>query len=99
MIYFFMYFFRGGSNMWGMVGYVGNVPVTPILMEGQKALEYRGYDSAGIAVCDGTELEVVKTKGWISDLEKCLEGKEAVGCVGIGDTRWPTHGEPSYVNS
>jgi glucosamine--fructose-6-phosphate aminotransferase (isomerizing) len=85
--------------MCGIVGYVGSAQATPILIKGLKKLEYRGYDSAGIAVCDGNQLEVIKTKGRISALEKCLENKENLGCAGIGHTRWATHGEPSYANS
>ncbi len=85
--------------MCGIVGYIGNQKATPILVDGLKALEYRGYDSAGVAVYD-QQIELVKTKGRLADLESVLlESKELMGSVGIGHTRWATHGEPSYINA
>lgn len=84
--------------MCGIVGYIGNKKATPFLVEGLKALEYRGYDSAGVAVID-QKIELVKTKGRLKDLEQCLEETPLNGQVGIGHTRWATHGEPSYVNA
>lgn len=84
--------------MCGIVGYIGNKKATPFLVEGLKALEYRGYDSAGVAVID-QKIELVKTKGRLKDLEQCLEATPLNGQVGIGHTRWATHGEPSYVNA
>ncbi len=86
--------------MCGIVGYIGHQQVVPILLSGLKKLEYRGYDSAGIAVIRNGEIEVVKTKGRLSNLAKKLdEMKPLIGNCGIGHTRWATHGEPSDVNS
>jgi glucosamine--fructose-6-phosphate aminotransferase (isomerizing) len=84
--------------MCGIVGYIGKSKATPFLVEGLKALEYRGYDSAGVAVYDQT-IELVKTKGRLKDLESCLDGSQLNGTMGIGHTRWATHGEPSYCNA
>lgn len=85
--------------MCGIVGYVGCKNATPILVEGLKKLEYRGYDSSGIAVIAQTEINVVKAKGKLNFLESKLNGSGPVGCVGIGHTRWATHGRPSDENS
>ncbi|MCM1334664.1 MAG: glutamine--fructose-6-phosphate transaminase (isomerizing) [Bacteroides sp.] len=87
--------------MCGIVGYAGRRACTEILVEGLKKLEYRGYDSAGIAVYEGDALKTVKAKGKIGDgLEKRLKETGAFAAtVGIGHTRWATHGEPSDVNS
>ncbi|MFQ7292036.1 MAG: glutamine--fructose-6-phosphate transaminase (isomerizing) [Monoglobales bacterium] len=86
--------------MCGIVGYVGSQSAAPILLEGLSKLEYRGYDSAGIAVIDGNKINVEKAKGRLSVLSEKTNGGESVhGCVGIGHTRWATHGEPSDVNS
>jgi glucosamine--fructose-6-phosphate aminotransferase (isomerizing) len=86
--------------MCGIVGYIGPREAYPIIVEGLKRLEYRGYDSAGIALFDGTDLKVSKTKGKVADLEARSE-KEITrhGNVGIGHTRWATHGVPNDVNS
>ena len=86
--------------MCGIVGYIGPRDAYPIVIEGLKRLEYRGYDSAGIALFDGTDLKVSKTKGKVVDLEE-RSGKEITknGNVGIGHTRWATHGVPNDVNS
>ena len=85
--------------MCGIVGYIGLRDATPILVEGLKKLEYRGYDSAGIAVYSGEDILVRKVKGAIKYLEEKI-AKEAVhGCLGIGHTRWATHGEPSDLNA
>ena len=86
--------------MCGIVGYIGEEQATPILLNGLQKLEYRGYDSAGVAVYNSTGLHVVKSKGRLSVLEGILEGgKSLPGTVGIGHTRWATHGAPSDVNS
>jgi glucosamine--fructose-6-phosphate aminotransferase (isomerizing) len=86
--------------MCGIVGYVGSQSAAPILLEGLSKLEYRGYDSAGIAVIDGNKIDVEKAKGRLAVLSEKTNGGESVhGCVGIGHTRWATHGEPSDVNS
>lgn len=86
--------------MCGIVGYVGSDNAAPILLEGLSKLEYRGYDSAGIAVYNGNEIQVEKAKGRLAVLSDMTDGGNSVkGTVGIGHTRWATHGEPSDVNS
>ena len=86
--------------MCGIVGYTGFRQAAPILLEGLERLEYRGYDSAGIAINNGDKINVVKAMGRLAVLrEKCTDGKCAPGFVGIGHTRWATHGKPSDVNS
>jgi len=86
--------------MCGIVGYIGNKQAADILVEGLSRLEYRGYDSAGIAVYGEDGLKIVKTMGRMDDLRKNLnEFGKPVGSVGIGHTRWATHGEPSDINS
>ncbi|MFD0715913.1 glutamine--fructose-6-phosphate transaminase (isomerizing) [Paenibacillus sp. GCM10027626] len=85
--------------MCGIVGYIGSRDSQGILLEGLKKLEYRGYDSAGIAVFDGRKLEVRKSQGRLANLEEKLDGQPLRGYVGIGHTRWATHGKPSDVNS
>ena len=87
--------------MCGIVGYIGKKQATPILLDGLAKLEYRGYDSAGIAVRDGSaEAVVVKAKGRLKVLaEKTNSGLSVKGCCGIGHTRWATHGEPSAENA
>lgn len=85
--------------MCGIVGYVGNELASPILIESLKKLEYRGYDSAGIAVLDGENILVRKAKGALKELEKRIAGETIKGSIGIGHTRWATHGEPSDINA
>ena len=86
--------------MCGIVGYIGEQQAAPILLEGLSKLEYRGYDSAGIAVYDGNEIKMVKSRGKLKVLEELTQGGMTLpGCVGIGHTRWATHGEPSIVNA
>ncbi len=86
--------------MCGIVGYIGNREAYPILINGLKRLEYRGYDSAGVALINGDgELSVYKTKGKVADLEVFCADKNISGQVGIAHTRWATHGEPSSVNA
>ncbi len=85
--------------MCGIVGYIGDKNATPILIEGLRRLEYRGYDSAGVAVYNSGEVQVEKYKGRLSILEDKLKEKPILGSLGIGHTRWATHGEPSDVNS
>ncbi len=86
--------------MCGIVGYTGSEQAAEILLDGLERLEYRGYDSAGIAISDGKSINVVKTMGRLSALrEKSRNGAEVPGTVGIGHTRWATHGKPSDVNS
>jgi len=84
--------------MCGIVGCIGNRSVTPIIVESLKRLEYRGYDSAGIATLNGAEIDITKTEGKISDLENILDLTNNA-CVGIGHTRWATHGIPSSTNA
>lgn len=86
--------------MCGIVGYIGSQQAAPILLDGLEKLEYRGYDSAGIAVLEGSEINVAKAKGRLKVLrEKTNNGQDVKGVIGIGHTRWATHGEPSDVNS
>jgi glutamine---fructose-6-phosphate transaminase (isomerizing) len=85
--------------MCGIVGYVGHRDAYPIIVKGLHRLEYRGYDSAGIALLNEKNLNVYKCKGKVSDLEKFADGKDRSGTIGIGHTRWATHGEPNDVNA
>ena len=86
--------------MCGIVGYFGYRDAKSIIVKGLKRLEYRGYDSAGIALCDGSDIKIIKTKGKVSDLEdKITAKKNANGSLGIGHTRWATHGVPNDINS
>lgn len=85
--------------MCGIVGYIGEKNSVPILMEGLKRLEYRGYDSAGIGIVDNGALNLVKTKGKVSELEKLLSKNKLSSKVGIGHTRWATHGVPNTINA
>ena len=85
--------------MCGIVGYIGKKDAVPILMEGLSRLEYRGYDSAGIAVLEGDRVTVRKAKGRLRHLDELLEEKPVSGLLGIGHTRWATHGEPSDLNA
>lgn len=86
--------------MCGIVGYIGKQDAYPILIKGLKRLEYRGYDSAGVAILNSNdELNVYKTKGKVSNLEDFCDDKDITGSVGIAHTRWATHGEPSSVNA
>ena len=86
--------------MCGIVGYIGHREAYPIIIKGLKRLEYRGYDSAGIMLYDGTDLKISKTKGKVSDLEqRSVKENVTEGSIGIGHTRWATHGVPNDVNS
>jgi glucosamine--fructose-6-phosphate aminotransferase (isomerizing) len=84
--------------MCGIVGYIGDQFAGPILLNGLKRLEYRGYDSAGIALLDD-QLRVYKCKGKVADLRKLINGYDGLPTLGIGHTRWATHGEPSNINA
>jgi len=84
--------------MCGIVGYIGKKQACPILLSGLHRLEYRGYDSAGVALLNGS-LKVFKTKGKVNDLEQLLEGAEVTATIGIAHTRWATHGEPNDLNA
>lgn len=85
--------------MCGIVGYVGNKQVLPILLTGLKRLEYRGYDSAGVAVMGDDQLSIYKQSGKISGLENVLNSHKIQSTIGIGHTRWATHGEPTETNA
>ena len=85
--------------MCGIIGYIGEKPVAPILLNGLARLEYRGYDSAGIAVMNEAGIEIYKAKGRLSVLRQKTEQAQPQGFEGIGHTRWATHGEPSDLNS
>jgi len=85
--------------MCGIIGYVGTRDVVPVLIGGLKKLEYRGYDSAGIAVVDGNGVEVVRAEGKLSNLEGKLQDKPIKGSFGMGHTRWATHGKPNENNA
>ncbi len=85
--------------MCGIVGYVGDAQCAPILLDGLRRLEYRGYDSAGTAIFDGKALGVLRTVGKLRNLEKAIADADPRGTVGIGHTRWATHGRPSEVNA
>lgn len=85
--------------MCGIIGYVGTENAVPIILDGLKRLEYRGYDSSGIAVMNRNTFDVVKQKGRLSALEALISQRPIAGVVGIGHTRWATHGEPSDINS
>src|SRR5574344_3127541 len=86
--------------MCGIVGYIGDKQAYPILIKGLHRLEYRGYDSAGVAMLnDKNNLNVYKTKGKVADLENYCKDKDLTGTIGIAHTRWATHGEPNDVNA
>lgn len=85
--------------MCGIVGYTGKTACVPELLAGLESLAYRGYDSAGVAVYDGTEIQLAKAQGHLANLEALLKEHPIPGRCGIGHTRWATHGEPSYVNA
>src|SRR5437867_12014823 len=86
--------------MCGIVGYVGNKRVVPVIIDGLKRLEYRGYDSAGIAVCgNGEGLQIRRAEGKLRDLEEVIRLKPLDGTYGIGHTGWATHGRPTEENA
>ena len=85
--------------MCGIFGYIGNKKAIPLLIDGLKKLEYRGYDSAGVCVIDGKNLVVSKRKGKVAELEKVVRPDLAEAFLGIAHTRWATHGEPNEINS
>ncbi len=84
--------------MCGIVGYIGDKDAYPILINGLKRLEYRGYDSAGIAIV-GEKTKIYKKKGKVNDLDNLVKGSDISGNIGIGHTRWATHGEPNDTNA
>src|SRR3989338_11414003 len=88
--------------MCGIIGYIGSKEVIPILLEGLQLLEYRGYDSSGIAMHSGSTLDVIKSSGKLSKLKEVIKNngtKNGHRSCGIGHTRWATHGEPTDLNA
>src|SRR5476649_2299081 len=85
--------------MCGIVAYLGDKEAQPLLLEGLRRLEYRGYDSSGIAVLNGKGLEVVKKVARIQNLERALGGQPLHGTLGISHTRWATHGKATEINA
>jgi glucosamine--fructose-6-phosphate aminotransferase (isomerizing) len=85
--------------MCGIIGYIGDKPVVPVLIEGLRRLEYRGYDSAGVAVVNGHGLEIRRSAGKLGNLEHVIEGSPITGKYGLGHTRWATHGRPTEENA
>jgi glucosamine--fructose-6-phosphate aminotransferase (isomerizing) len=85
--------------MCGIVAYLGNKTAQPILIEGLKRLEYRGYDSAGIALLENESISISKSAGRISNLEDTISQESSHASLGIGHTRWATHGKPNTINS
>jgi len=85
--------------MCGIVGYVGHREAYPIVLKGLKRLEYRGYDSSGVALLNNGKLNVYKKKGKVAEMEEDTLGKDVHSHIGIGHTRWATHGEPSDRNA
>jgi len=85
--------------MCGIVGYIGNKQALPILLQGLRDLEYRGYDSAGVAVLDNGKIGIVREVGKVEMLAKKIEGKNLLGNIGIAHTRWATHGGVTEFNA
>ena len=85
--------------MCGIVGYIGDRDATPIILNGLRRLEYRGYDSAGIAVIEGDEIKLRRDAGKLDRLAELVQNAPLHGQIGIGHTRWATHGEPSARNA
>jgi len=85
--------------MCGIVAYIGEKEAFPIVLKGLKRLEYRGYDSSGVAITNNGDLNLFKKQGKVAELEKFVENKDTSGSVGIGHTRWATHGPPNDVNA
>src|SRR3546814_12346439 len=85
--------------MCGIVGFIGSRPAVPVLMEGLRRLEYRGYDSAGVATLTNGSISRRRAVGKVASLQELLERKPLEGTIGIGHTRWATHGPPSEANA
>src|SRR5690606_9995321 len=85
--------------MCGIIGYIGDRQVAPLLLEGLRRLEYRGYDSAGVAVVENGSIRVRKEAGKIAELTRLLDEEPVTGMYGIGHTRWATHGPPTTRNA
>src|SRR3954468_9677194 len=89
----------GTARMCGIVGILGREPVASSLVDALKRLEYRGYDSAGVATLESGKLSRRRAQGKLKNLEKSLHGEPLAGTVGIGHTRWATHGRPTEINA
>src|ERR687898_219098 len=85
--------------MCGIIGYIGDKPVVPVLIEGLRRLEYRGYDSAGVAVVNGSGIELRRSAGKLANLEQVIVQEPLTGLYGLGHTRWATHGRPTEENA
>src|ERR1700704_2989893 len=85
--------------MCGIIGYIGPKEVVPVLIEGLRRLEYRGYDSAGVAVVHNGEIDLRRSAGKLSNLEAAIPGDSIEGGQGLGQTRWATHGRPTEENA
>ena len=85
--------------MCGIIGYIGHQRAVPVLLNGLRRMEYRGYDSAGVAVLHNGNLNITKVSGKIANLREMLQGHEPPGSIGLGHTRWATHGEPTQTNA
>ena len=85
--------------MCGIVAYVGEKEAFPIIIKGLQRLEYRGYDSPGIALIENNSIEIIKQAGKVSDLKNYSTNKNTNGNIGIGHTRWATHGAPNQINA
>src|SRR5664279_2411157 len=85
--------------MCGIVGYIGGQQATPIILDGLRKLEYRGYDSAGIATLNAGESGIRRSEGKLINLDNLLKEQPLIGTIGIGHTRWATHGRPSEINA
>ena len=85
--------------MCGIIGYIGSKPVVPVLLDGLRRMEYRGYDSAGVALVSPEGIALRRSAGKLANLERLLLGSPLKGTAGIGHTRWATHGRPSDVNA
>ncbi len=85
--------------MCGIIGYVGQEDAVPLLLSGLRRLEYRGYDSAGLAVLEAGTIEVRRSVGKLGNLERVVQDRRLSGSIGIGHTRWATHGKPSDQNA
>ena len=85
--------------MCGIIGYIGDKPVVPVLIEGLRRLEYRGYDSAGVAVVNGKGIELRRSAGKLANLEQVILQEPLTGLYGLGHTRWATHGRPTEENA
>jgi len=85
--------------MCGIVGYIGKDKALPVLLNGLRRMEYRGYDSAGVAIADHGKTVIVKRPGKLTNLTEALDGHEPAGKIGIGHTRWATHGVPNELNA